>query len=111
MASTIFSSTERPKIGVGVMVMKEGKLLLGKRTGSFESQVWGFPGGHLEFGETIESCARRELLEETGLEAASLEILHPWAENMMENGTKHYITLFAVVKKFSGELQVLEPNK
>lgn len=58
---------ERPKVGVGVIVLKEKKLLLGQRKGSHSQGEWAPPGGHLEFGEEVAACAKRELLEETGL--------------------------------------------
>jgi 8-oxo-dGTP diphosphatase len=99
----------RPRVGVGVAVVKEGKVLLGKRKGAHGAGTWSFPGGHLEFGETVEECACRELAEETGLKATSLR-LGPWVQDMME-GNKHYITLFAFVDAFEGEPQLLEPHK
>ncbi len=99
-----------PRVGVGCIVQHEGKVLLGKRKGSHGVGFWGFPGGHLEFGESIESCAKRELLEETGLTPLSLQ-LGPWVENIMEEGQKHYITIFVFVDQFHGELTLLEPNK
>ena len=99
-----------PRVGVATMVFKEGKTLLGQRKGSHGASEWACPGGHLEFGEAVEECARRELAEETGLQIVSYE-LGPWTENIMENGKKHYITLFVFVTEFSGEVQLLEPNK
>jgi len=99
-----------PRIGVGVVVLREGKVLLGKRKGSHACGLWGFPGGHLEFGETIEQCATRELLEETGLKPVSIR-LGPWVENVMECGTKHYVTIFAYVEEFIGEPDLKEPHK
>jgi 8-oxo-dGTP diphosphatase len=99
----------RPRVGVGVFVFKEGKVLLGKRKGTHGAGDWAPPGGHLEFGESVEDCAIRELVEETGLNALSIQT-GLWSNNVID-GNKHYITLFAVVDKFEGELQLLEPNK
>ncbi len=100
---------KRPRVGVGVCVEQEGRVLLGKRKGAHGSGEWAFPGGHLEFGESVEECAIRELAEETGLEALELQ-LGPWTNDIFDD-TRHYITLFAFVGQFEGELQVLEPHK
>jgi 8-oxo-dGTP diphosphatase len=99
-----------PRIGVGVLVEKEDKILLGLRKGSHGASTWALPGGHLEFGESVEECAQRELLEETGLKAISCT-LGPWVENVMENGKKHYITLLVTVDQFRGEVELREPDK
>jgi mutator protein MutT len=93
------ASPERPKIGVGVLVLQNGSVLIGKRHGSHGSGTWGLPGGHLEFGETPEECAARELFEETGLKALSIR------------PTKHYVTLFMVVDQFEGTVETKEPHK
>ena len=108
--STMKTSLTHPRVGVGVLLQKEGKILLGLRKGSHGAQTWAPAGGHLEFGETVEECARRELLEETGVTAISCR-LGPWVENVLDNGTKHYITLFVIVDQYEGELQLLEPDK
>ena len=62
------SSTEsRPLVGVGVIIIKEGKILLAERKGSHGQNTWASAGGHLVFGESLEECARREVLEEFGI--------------------------------------------
>lgn len=100
---------QRPRVGVGVVVTKQDKVLLGKRKGSHGTGKWSLSGGHLEFGESIEECAKRELLEETGLKAISLE-LGPWTNDLMEDNN-HYVTLFVFVSEFAGIPQLLEPDK
>ena len=107
-----FSSKEQsfPRVGVAALVERKGKILLGKRKGAHGAAMWGAPGGHLEFGETAEECAKRELLEETGLKATSCSLCS-WVENVMENGKKHYITLFVKISAFEGGVELLEPDK
>jgi 8-oxo-dGTP diphosphatase len=100
---------KRPRVGVGVIVQKEGKILLGKRKGSHGAGHWSCPGGHLEFGETVEQCAARELLEETGLKATSL-VVGPWTNDLMAPD-KHYITLHVFVSEFEGEPKLMEQQK
>jgi 8-oxo-dGTP pyrophosphatase MutT (NUDIX family) len=58
-------------VGASVIVHKDGSLLLQKRR---DNGCWGYHGGCVELGETVEEAARRELLEETGLTAGSLEL-------------------------------------
>jgi len=50
----------------------DGRILLQHRT---DFDVWGLPGGVLEIDEDIQTCARRELLEETGLEMGELRLV------------------------------------
>jgi 8-oxo-dGTP diphosphatase len=57
----------KPRVGVEIIVVKEGKILLGKRKGAHGSGCYSPPGGNLECKETVETCAKRELDEETGL--------------------------------------------
>ena len=100
----------RPKIGVGVLVINEGKLLLGERIHAHGANTWCPPGGHLEMWETPQQCAIRELKEEAGLVAIEVEI-GPWTNDFFREEGKHYITLYMIVRDFKGETVVNEPNK
>lgn len=50
-----------PRIGVGVVVLKDRKILIGKRSGNAETGdgLYALPGGYLEFGETFKECGER----------------------------------------------------
>ena len=60
------------QVGVGVLVLRDGRVLLGLRRGAHGAGTWALPGGHLEFNETVAACATRETLEETGLQLRSV---------------------------------------
>lgn len=102
--------TQRPKIGVGAIIIKNGKVLLGKRKNSHGDGTWSFPGGHLEFGESVEDSAKRETKEETGLMIDSFE-KSVFTNDVFEEENKHYVTLYAIAKISEGEPVVAEPEK
>jgi len=100
----------RPDIGVGVFVFNpKGQFVVGVRKGSHGAGtptplIWtrtkangpgtlALPGGHLEFGETFEACAEREVLEETGLNIRDLRFLTA-TNSVMKDAGKHYVTIF-----------------
>lgn len=97
-------------IGVGVIVVRNGQVLLGQRLGSHGAGTWAPPGGHLEADETVEDCARRELLEETGL-ALQTCVAGPYSVNDFPERGRRYVTLFVVVTAALGEPAVREPTK
>jgi 8-oxo-dGTP diphosphatase len=97
-----------PQVGVGVIVLRQGLVLLGQRKGSHGSGTWALPGGHLEFGETVEDCAAREVREESGLGIQSV-VAGPYSNDLFEG--RHYVTLFVVAHGPEGEPRVLEPEK
>ncbi|GFQ01743.1 nudix hydrolase 1 [Phtheirospermum japonicum] len=65
----------RPKVAVVVFLLKGKKVLLGRRRSSVGRDTFALPGGHLEFGESFEECAAREVKEETGLDIDRIEFL------------------------------------
>ncbi len=99
-----------PRIGVAVIVVRDGRVLLGQRLGAHGEGTWALPGGHLEFGETIEACAQRELAEETGL-AADGFTPGPYTNNVAASKGLHYVTLFLEARGARGEPARLEPAK
>lgn len=101
---------KRPAIGVAVIVIKNGKVLLGKRKGAHGSGTWAFPGGHLEFNESIEDCAKREVLEETGLSVKHIRFA-TLTNDLFYHSNKHYVTLFVVCDHENGTPRVKEPDK
>jgi ADP-ribose pyrophosphatase len=58
---------KRPIVGVGAIVVRDGKVLLVKRAAAPSRGLWAIPGGSLELGESLQSGAEREILEETGI--------------------------------------------
>lgn len=69
--------------------------------------TWALPGGHLEFGESFDTCAKREILEETGLKIGGVRYLTA-TNSVFEAEGKHYVTIFmaGVVSNGSDQPQV-----
>lgn len=98
------------RVGIGAIILDKNKVLLGQRLGSHGENQWGFPGGHLEFGETPEECAIRETFEETGLVINNV-LRGPWTNDFFEAENKQYITLFMIARYMGGEVILKEPHK
>lgn len=64
---TSSSDIGHPRIGVGIIILRGKRVLLGRRKGHRSPGYYGLPGGYLEDNENFEDCAKREVLEETGL--------------------------------------------
>jgi 8-oxo-dGTP diphosphatase len=101
---------KRPRVGVGVFVKKEGKILVGKRKGSHGAATWALPGGHLEPGESFEACCKREVHEETGLIIKNISPV-VFTNDVFHDEGLHYITLFFKGEYESGEATVAEPQE
>lgn len=98
----------RPQAGVGVMIIRDGKILMGRRLGALGHGTYGWLGGHIEYGETLKDCATREVLEEAGITVHSLEFL---SVNSALIEDKHYIDIEFICTQFSGDPKVMEPEK
>jgi 8-oxo-dGTP diphosphatase len=110
--------TEDKKIGVGfgVMLLKDGKILLGKRhddplkASSLLNGAgkWTMPGGKLHFGESFEVGAKREVLEETGINLKLAKVI--CVNNDTVEGA-HFVTIGLLSDNFEGEPKVMEPDE
>lgn len=99
------------KIGVGVIIFKDGRILVGKRknNSSHGKGEYAFPGGGLEYMESFEDCARREVLEECGIKIKNIKFLS--VINLIEYAPKHYVNIELTADWESGEPMTLEPEK
>ncbi len=98
-----------PKIGVGVLIVHDHRVLLGKRLGKHGIETMGPPGGHLELGETLEACAIREVKEETGLIIDAPRFVA--FTNDVFGPDKHYLSFFMLCEYPGGEILNPEPTK
>ena len=99
-----------PKVGIGILISREGKILMGKRKGAHGAGSWSPPGGNLDFGEKVEGAAAREVLEEAGLKIKNIKFL-TYTNDIFRLEDKHYITLWMTGEYISGEAKIMEPDK
>lgn len=100
---------QKPMVGIGVMVVKDDKVLLGKRKGSHGKGEYAWPGGHMEYMESFEDCAKREVMEETGMEIENVRFLRLF--NLKEYAPKHYVDIGLIADWKRGEPRVMEPDR
>src|SRR5688500_16035169 len=100
---------QRPVVGIGVLIFKDGKVLMGKRKNAHGEGQYAPPGGHMELLESFEGCAKREVLEETGLEIENVRFLSIY--NQKEFAPKHVINIGLLADWKSGEPKLMEPEK
>ena len=84
-----------------MVFVRRGRVFLARRRGAHGEDTWGSAGGHLEFGETLEECARREAMEELGVAVGELRVL--CLSNIVAYG-RHYVDV-----EFLGEIGEQEP--
>ncbi len=98
----------RPLVGVSVLIKNGDRILLEKRDKDPGKGAWKAPGGHMEFGETPEETATREVEEEVGVKISDLKF-RTLTNDVFEDGSKHYITIWMEAKYESGEPKVKAP--
>lgn len=97
---------DRPVVGVGGVVISDGRALLIKRGSPPLEGQWSIPGGMLEAGETLLLGVRRELLEETGIEVKVLELIEVFERINLDGEGKaryHYVVLDYLCDAVRGE--------
>ena len=109
---------EKTGVGVGVMLLRTGKVLLGKRNSNAEKAdselhgegSWTMPGGKLNFREKLADAAIREVFEETGIRIKKeVIVMISLTNDIVEDA--HFITIGFFCEKFEGEAKVMEPDE
>jgi len=103
-------SSQQVRVGIGVFVFKDGKFLMQQRQGSHGAGTWSVPGGHLEFNESFEDTARREVMEETSLSIKNIRFGAVTNDIFPEDG-KHYVTVWILSDYAGGTEKIMEPAK
>jgi len=103
---------ERPMVGVGGVIIENGRTLLIRRGSEPLLGEWSIPGGMLELGETLEEGVARELLEETGLVVRVIELIEVFDRIYLEStaGAQeqkrprfHYVIVDYLCERLAGE--------
>ncbi len=99
-----------PGLGVGLAILRDGKLLLYRRRKAPEAGFWNIVGGKVDHMEPAEQAARREAEEETGLSIGAIGFLAA-TEQIIDADRQHWVSLLYRTEDFSGEARLTEPDK
>lgn len=99
-----------PGLGVGLAILRDGKLLLCRRMKAPEAGHWNIVGGKVDHMEPAELAARREAEEETGLTIGTIRYLG-LTEQRIAADRQHWVSLLYVSEDTMGEPQLTEPDK
>jgi len=103
-------------VGIGVMLYRNGKILLGKRNDDPAkaksllngASTWTMPGGKVRFKETFKEAVYRETFEETGIKINNIKLIS--VTNDITD-TYHFVTMGFLCDDFFGEASVMEPDQ
>jgi 8-oxo-dGTP diphosphatase len=101
---------EQVRVGVGAIIRDGDRMLVLRRAGAHGAGTWGLPGGHMEFGESPEETAVREVAEEVGLVVEAVA-RRGFTNDVMPDVGRHYVTLFVECVVVSGTARIMEPDK
>lgn len=110
MTPTIKPGLDFPGVGVGLVILREGRLLLCRRIKAPEAGYWNIPGGKVDHLESSLDAARREAEEETGLTIGKVEFLCH-SEYIDAEERHHWVSLIFVTSDTHGEPALTEPDK
>lgn len=99
-----------PLVGVSAVIIRDGRILLGRRRGAHGAGAYAFPGGKPHPGESPAEALAREVREETGLTCTAITPIIWTSELFAEHGL-HFVTLHHRTEVAAGEPQLLEPEK
>jgi mutator protein MutT len=100
-------------VGVGAIIIdKQGRLFLARRGAKAKNErgLWEFPGGSVEFGETLADALRREMREELGIEIVVGELLDV-VDHILKDEGQHWVSPTYLCTIASGEPCIREPEK
>jgi ADP-ribose pyrophosphatase YjhB (NUDIX family) len=97
--------TDLPIVGVGVALVDDGSILLVQRGRDPGRGLWAVPGGKVRHGETMKEAARREMLEETGLEVEVGDVV--WVGEYIE-GADHLVLIDFAGSVIGGKLEAAD---
>jgi len=100
---------QKPQACVGVMVFKDDKVLLGKRSGKHAPGEYSFPGGRLEFMESFKDAVKRETLEEAGIKIKNIKFLS--VANIDRYSYRHDVLVSFSADYDSGEIQTFKEER
>lgn len=99
-----------PRVGCGVAIIVDGRILLLKRATAPESGCWGLPGGKVDLYETAAVAARREVEEELGIVVETGELLC-FVDQIDRAGGTHWVAAVYLAGAYAGTPRILEPEK
>ena len=100
---------QEARVGVACFIFKNGKFLMGQRLGPHGHKTWSIPGGHLEFGESFEETAAREVMEETGLTVKNIHF-GALTNDYFPDTNKHYVSIWMISDYAGGQEKITEPD-
>jgi 8-oxo-dGTP diphosphatase len=99
---------DRPLVGVGAVIVRDGRAVIVERSSEPLKGQWSIPGGALEIGETLRQCAAREALEETGLRVEAVDVLEVFDSIYPDPDGRtryHYVLIDFFCRILDGELR------
>lgn len=103
------SANNTVKVGVGCFVFKDGKFLMGQRKSSHGASTWSIPGGHMEYGESLEQTTAREVKEEVRIKIKNVRF-GAITNDYFPKENKHYLTVWMLSDYASGQERMVEPD-